>query len=57
VLTALTTDDRTVALRRAGAREARDAYREASTHDLLDGLAELALAAQAAAGRRWRQAA
>jgi hypothetical protein len=57
VLTALAADDRTTALRRAVARDAREAHREPSTHDLLDALAELTLSAQAAAGRRWWRAA
>ncbi|SDY52824.1 hypothetical protein SAMN05661080_03758 [Modestobacter sp. DSM 44400] len=60
MLTAIATDDRALALRRVMAQQARqavDAHHEISTHDLLDGLAELTLAAQAAAGRRWGQAA
>jgi hypothetical protein len=57
VLTAIATDDQATARRRAEARDGLDAHRETSAHDLLDGLAELTLAAQAAAGRRWGRAA
>jgi hypothetical protein len=56
VLTPLAADDQAAALRRAMGPVARPPAREVSTHDLFDALAELALAAAAAAGRRRRPA-